>query len=278
MAKRVAYLGPAGTFTEDASLRYDPEAERVPLPSITAVAEAVGVGEANEGVVPIENSLEGSVTSTLDLLIHGSSLLIRNELVLPIRLCLLGAPGLQADAVKVIYSHTQPLGQCRSFLAERYPDAELIASLSTAAAVKDMLDAQPNVAAIGNRRAADIYGAEILFERIEDNSNNLTRFVVLAKSDHERTGNDKTSIAFSFAADAPGILYSTLGEMSTRGINLAKVESRPTKESLGRYIFLVDLEGHRDDNVVREALEAVESQASMLKVLGSYPRFTTTQY
>ena len=278
MTKRVAYLGPAGTFTEDASLRYDAETERIPFPSFTAVAEAVEAGEADECVVPIENSLEGSVTSTLDLLIHGSSLLIRNELVLPIHLYLLGAPGLRADAVDVIYSHTQPLGQCRAFLAKRYPDAELVASLSTAAAVKDMLDADPNVAAIGNRRAADLYGAEVLFERIEDNSNNLTRFVVLAKSDHERTGNDKTSIAFSYADDAPGILYSTIGEMSTRGINLAKVESRPTKESLGRYIFLVDLEGHREDDVVREALRAVESQVSMLKVLGSYPRYTAIDY
>lgn len=277
LVKRVAYLGPAGTFTEDASLRYDPEAELIPFPSIAMVAEAVITGEADEGIAPIENSLEGSVTATLDLLIHGSHLMILNELVLPINLYLLGSPNLQDGSVDVIYSHTQPLGQCREFLTKNYPAAKLIASLSTASAVKDMLEAGGNVAAIGNRHAAEIYGAKVLSERIEDNPNNSTRFVTLAKSDHERTGDDKTSIAFWFADDAPGILYSTLGEISNRGINLAKVESRPTKESLGRYIFLIDLEGHRDDEIVREALEAVESQVTMLKILGSYPRYTATR-
>ena len=273
MAKRVAYLGPAGTFTEDACLRYDPQAARIPFPSIAMVAEAVITGKADEGITPIENSLEGSVTATLDLLIHGSSLMIQNELVLPIHLYLLGGPNVQKESIDAIYSHTQPLGQCREFLSEKYPAVELIASLSTASAVKDMMKAEGNAAAIGNKHAAKIYGAQVLSERIEDNPNNSTRFVTLAKSDHERTGDDKTSVAFWFADDAPGILYQTLGELSTRGINLAKVESRPTKESLGRYIFLIDLEGHRDDDMVRVALEAVESQVTMLKILGSYPRY-----
>ena len=278
MAKRIAYLGPAGTFTEDASLRYDPGAERIPFPSIAMVAEAVITGKADEGIAPIENSLEGSVTATLDLLIHGPNLMILNELVLPIHLYLLGPQNIQSDSIDVIYSHTQPLGQCRDFLTERYPTAKLIASLSTASAVKDMLKAGGNVAAIGNKHAAEIYGAKVLSERVEDNPNNSTRFVTLAKSDHGRTGDDKTSIAFWFSDDEPGILYRTLGEISTRGINLAKVESRPTKESLGRYIFLIDLEGHRDDDMVREALEAVESQVTMMKILGSYPRYAAKNH
>ena len=142
MAKRIAYLGPAGTFTEDACLRYDPQAARIPFPSIAMVAEAVITGKADEGITPIENSLEGSVTATLDLLIHGSSLMIQNELVLPIHLYLLGGPNVQEESIDAIYSHTQPLGQCREFLSEKYPAAELIASLSTASAVRDMLKAE----------------------------------------------------------------------------------------------------------------------------------------
>ena len=131
----------------------------------------------------------------------------------------------------------------------------------------------PNAAAIANRRAGEIYGARVLVERIEDNSNNLTRFVVLAKTDHAPTGGDKTSISFSFDKDAPGVLYNVLGEFANRGINLAKVESRPTKESLGQYIFLVDLEGHREDATVCEALDRVRAQVSLPKVFGSYPRY-----
>ena len=272
MPRRIAYLGPAGTFTEDATLRYDPDAERVPFSSIPAVAAAVDSGDAVEGVVPIENSLEGSVTATLDLLIHDSSLFIRDELVLPIHLYLLAAPGLRADRIEVIYSYPQPLGQCRAYLRANFPEVPLVASLSTAAAVQDMLGADRRAAAVANRRAGEIYGAAVLAERIEDNANNTTRFVVLGRSEHEATGNDKTSICFGFDADAPGILHSALGAFAGRGINLVKVESRPTKESLGQYIFLVDVDGHRDDRTVKEALEELEGEVSILKVFGSYPK------
>ena len=274
MARRIAYLGPSGTFTEDATLGYDAKAQLVPFSSIPAVAAAVDAGKTDEGVVPIENSLEGSVTSTLDLLIHDSSLFIRNELVLPIHLYLLGAPGLTADQIEVIYSYPQPLGQCRAYLGANFPETVLVASLSTAAAVQDMLASDRRAAAVANRRAGEIYGATVLAERIEDHANNTTRFVVLGKSDHEPTGDDKTSICFGFDEDAPGILYRVLGAFANRGINLAKVESRPTKESLGRYIFLVDLDGHREDLTVREALNELEGQVSMLKVFGSYPKHT----
>ena len=273
MARRLAYLGPAGTFTEDASIQYAPDAKRVPYPTIRAVAAAVEEGAANEGVVPIENSLEGSVTATLDLLIHDSRLFIRSELVLPIHLHLLGAPQSDGAEIEAIYSHPQPLGQSRGFLAKRFPEAELVASLSTAAAVQDMMASERESAAVANRRAGELYGAKVLAEHIEDNPNNETRFVVLGDSDHDPTGNDKTSVCFGFDADAPGVFHSAIGELSGRGINLAKVESRPTKETLGRYIFLVDLEGHREDPIVMEALHGLERQVSMLKVFGSYPRY-----
>ena len=271
MTRRLAYLGPAGTFSEQAALNHDPNATLLPFSSIPAVASAVASGLSDEGVVPIENSLEGSVTYTLDLLIHESNLLIRNELVLSIEHCLLAKPGTKTSEVEVIYSHPQALAQCRSFLEERFPEAQQVASLSTAAAVEEMQQSASTSAAIGNRRSAALYGAQMLAQAIEDNHNNVTRFVVLAHSDHPPTGSDKTSICFDFDHDAPGILYEVMGEFAKRGVNLAKIESRPNRRSLGRYIFLVDLEGHREDSVMNGALEAVRSLASTLKVFGSYP-------
>ncbi|MBI4282516.1 MAG: prephenate dehydratase [Chloroflexi bacterium] len=273
MAKRIAYLGPAGTFTEAASLRYDPQAQLIPFASIAAVAASVESGMAEEGVVPIENSLEGSVNDTLDLLIHDSSLSICQEVVIPIEHCLLVKAGSSAQEIRVIYSHPQALGQCRRFTERCFPRAQAVASLSTAAAVTDMIQSQTPAAAIAPRRAAELYGAEILAQGIQDNPANYTRFVVLAKHDHPPTGRDKTSLCFSFDDDRAGILYSVLGHFATRNINLAKVESRPNKESLGRYVFLVDLEGHRQDASVQEALRGVQAEVSMMKVFGSYPRY-----
>ena len=273
MAKQIAYLGPAGTFTEAAALRYDPQAQLIPLASIAAVAASVESGIAEEGVVPIENSLEGSVNDTLDLLIHDSNLSICHELVISIEHCLLVKPGVSAQEISVIYSHPQALGQCRHFIERSFPKAQEVAALSTAAAVEDMLQGQSPAAAIATRRAAEIYGVEILAHNIQDNPVNHTRFVVLAQHDHPPTGRDKTSLCFSFGDDRPGALYSVLGQFAARDINLAKVESRPNKESLGQYIFLVDLEGHREDAPVREALSGVESETSMIKVFGSYPRY-----
>ncbi len=272
-AKRLGYLGPAGTNTEQACIAYDSGASLLPYPSISEVASAVESNRVDEGVAPIENSVGGGVSVTLDLLIHGSGLLIRNELVLPITHSLLARQGTEPADVRVIYSHPQALEQCRIYLAERLPNAQPVASLSTAAAVEEMLAAPVTSAAIATERAGELHGACLIERGIEDYPNNMTRFVVLAGSDHPRTGDDKTSICFSFDDDAPGILYSVLGEFAGRNINLAKIESRPTREALGRYIFLVDLEGHREDAVVRAALQEVRRQVSMLKIFGSYPRY-----
>ena len=270
--KRVAFLGPAGTFSEEAAICYDPTAQLLPFASVAAVAAAVDSGMADEGVVAIENSIEGSVTDTLDILIHESRLSIRRELVLPVGHCLLVRPGMQAADVKLLLSHPQALGQCRRFVERCFPKAEVVAALSTAAAVEEMM-ARENAAAIGTRRAAELYGAEILARDIQDRSDNLTRFVVLAETDHPSTGNDKTSLAFSFADDRPGLLVRTMEEFSRRDINLTKLESRPTKERLGEYIFLVDLEGHRQDPHVVEALAKVEVLSNLFRIFGSYPRF-----
>ena len=274
MAKRVAFLGPVGTFSEEAALRHDPNADLEPFPSIPAVAMSVASGIAEEGVVPIENSLEGSVTYTLDILIQEDRLFLCRELVLRIEHSLLAQPGTRASDIRTIYSHPQALGQCRDFLERRFPNAQLVASLSTVAAIEDMKESAEGAAAISPGRAADLYGMDILARGIQDNSSNATRFVVLATADHPPTARDKTSLCFFFDDDKPGLLYSVMGEFARRNINLAKVESRPTKQSLGQYIFLIDCDGHREDALVKEALEAVRSHTSVLKIFGSYPRWS----
>jgi len=274
MIKRIAYLGPVGTYTEEAALKYNPQADPQPFPTIAAVGLAVSSGITDEGVVPIENSLEGSVTYTLDLLISQSDLSIYKEIVLPIEHFLMAKPGTRAPDIQVIYSHPQALAQCRNFLERCFPQAQQTASLSTVAAVVDMKASSLPAAAIAPRRAASLHDVEIIGQNIQDNPSNLTRFVVLSKKDHPPTGQDKTSICFSFREDLPGLLYRALGEFAQRDINLAKVESRPTKQSLGEYIFLIDCEGHREDPLVKEAIGRLSRQTSSLKVLGSYPRWT----
>ena len=273
MAKRLAYFGPAGTYTEEAAALYDANAELEPFPTIAAVGLAVSSEITDEGVVPIENSMEGSVTFTLDLLIRESQLSIYQEVLLPIDHFLMVNPGTRLAEIQVVYSHPQSLAQCREFLERCLPKAQQMASLSNSAAVADMQKSDVRAAAIAPHRAAELYQAEIIGRRVQDVANNVTRFAVLARQDHPPTGNDKTSICFSYQGDAPGLLYRTMGEFATRDINLFKVESRPTKQSLGDYIFLIDCEGHRQDAKVKEALEALSGSVSMLKVMGSYPRW-----
>ncbi len=271
MAVRVAYLGPQGTYSEQAAIDYDPQSDRVAYHSIPLVVGAADKGEVEEAIVPIENSLEGTVTFTVDLLIHESDLKIRSEVVVPIHHYLLTEPETRMDQIEVVYSHPQALAQCRNYLTRTLPNAEHVASLSTASAVTDMRESRHTAAAISSRRAAQIFAATIIDANIEDVSNNQTRFVVLSESDHVPTGNDRTSICFDFSQDAPGVLFDTLGELARRNINMIKIESRPDKRSLGQYVFLVDLEGHREDEVIRDALEGIRSHVSMFKILGSYP-------
>ena len=273
MPKRLAYLGPAGTFSEGAAIKYAPQAELIPCLSISAVAEAVSNGRADEAVVPIENSLEGSVNDTLDMLIHQPSLFIRGELVLPVQHCLLVRDGMNISDIEVIYSHPQALAQCRRYLETHFPDVVTDAALSTAAAAKYVLETEEPAGAIGPIRAAELYTLDVLAHGIQDNPNNVTRFAVLAHSDQRPTGNDKTSLCFSFTDDRPGLLYGVMKGFAERGINLAKIESRPTGESLGTYIFLIDLDGHKEDAPIKEALQHLAEQASWFRIFGSYPRY-----
>lgn len=273
--RRVAFLGPAGSYSEEAALLYDRQAKLLPFASFAAVAQAVESGMADLGIVPIENSIEGTVSSTVDLLIHESHLQIRAEIVLPIESYLMAKPGTAVEAIEVVYSHPQALGQCRRFLERCFPQAQTIASLSTTRAVEEALASDRPAAAIAPNRAAEIYGADILASHIQDVAENATRFVVLADHDQEwPTGDDKTSIGFALAGeDEPGTLVDVLSEFAQRKISMTKIESRPSKESLGKYIFLVDLEGHREDPLVAESLAQARAKATMYKLFGSYPRY-----
>ena len=274
MARTLAFLGPYGTYTEEAALLYDSGADLRPFPTITSVGRAVTSGETEQGVVPIENSIEGSVNFTLDLMVSEESLFIRHEMVLPIEHYLMGKAGTRPEDVQVIYSHPQALAQCREYLERRFPTAERSASLSTALAVGDAVASAVPAVAIAPRRAAELYSAEIFDSAIQDVAANATRFVVLSKADHPPTGDDKTSLFFNFDRDVPGQLYTVMGEFAHRNINLAKIESRPTKQLLGQYFFLVDCDGHREDPSLGDAIEAIRGHVSQLRVMGSYPRWT----
>ena len=271
MARTIGFLGPLGTYSEEAALLYDKTADRL-YPTITGVGEAVAAGEIDEGVVPIENSLEGPVTFTLDLLIAQPTLFIRGEIDLPIEHYLLAKPGTVPAEIKVIYSHPQALGQCRQYLEKNYPQAEQMASLSTVLCVTDSFESKVPAAAISPRRASELYDVDILDRGIQDVANNVTRFAVIGLSDHAPTGDDKTSMAFTLEKDSPGLLHRVLGEFADREINLLKIESRPTKQLLGEYIFLLDCVGHREESPMKEALAALSDPISMLRILGSYPR------
>jgi prephenate dehydratase len=268
---RLAHLGPAGTFGEQAARSHAPDAELLPLPSHAAVVRAVASGDADAGALAIENSLEGSVTETLDLLIHDTELRIAGEIALRIQHCLLARPGTRTTDVTVVYSHPQALAQCRNHLETHLPGARVEASLSTVAGIERAMK-ETGAAAIASARAALLVGAELLASRIQDRDENTTRFVIVSGTDAPPTGNDKTSLAFKTPHDRPGTLVAVLDELARRDINLTKIESRPSKDALGVYVFLVDLEGHQADAVVAEALASIAKRTSWLKLLGSYPR------
>ncbi len=270
MTRRIAYLGPQGTYTEEAAAQYAPDAQLVPYPTVKQAAAAVEAGEADEAVAPIENSLYGSIVDILDFLIAAKRTVIRGEVLLPINHCLMAAPSTKLEDVRFVLAHGQAIGQCGEYLAKHLSQAQLIAASSNAAAAQDVRG-RIDAVAIGPKRAAGLYGLKVVAEGIQDSRTNITRFVVLAQTDHGRTGKDRTSFCFD-VKDMPGALYQCLRPIAERRINLTKIESRPTGDRLGRYIFLVDVEGHRTDPAVAAALEALRGMTVMLKVLGSYPQ------
>ena len=196
-------------------------------------------------MAPIENSLAGSVNETLDVLIFHKNIKIKYELIIPINHYLITKAQVAFNDIKYIYSHPQAIAQCKTFISENLPNAKITATMSTALAVKQMLDTSKNEsAAIGTKRSSILNNAVTIGENIQDNKSNSTRFAILSNKDSKSTGDDKTSICFELKSDRPGILYESLGEFASRDINLSKIESRPTGESLGRYMFLIDLLGH----------------------------------
>jgi prephenate dehydratase len=271
---RLAFLGPAGTFGEEAALRFKPDAEMLPCPSHAAVAGAVDSGKADLGVLAIENSLNGSVAETLDILIHDTDLQIQREVVVPVVHNLVVAPGTRREDIRVVFSHPQALGQCRRFLEREFPSAQVEAALSTSGAVEQAIARGGDAAAISTERAAVLHGGVVLAKGIQDRDNNVTRFVVVGRGMPAPTGRDRTSIAFTFPEEnKPGSLATVLNEFGSRGINCTKMESRPTKEVFGAYVFLIDFEGHAREAGGHEVLQAIRPHCATLKVFGSYPRW-----
>jgi prephenate dehydratase len=276
---RVGYLGPPGTFAEEALLELVGPAgdvELVPYPSVVATIEAVASGEAPEVLVPIENSIEGSVNQTLDQLARaGGSVVIRAEVVQPVRHHLIARRPLALRQIRRVLSHPHATGQCQEFLRRELPGVEVGAANSTAEAVRTVSQSEEPWAAIGTLRAADIYGCEVIAADIEDTEQNATRFVLLGREPAEAVGPGrfKTSIICAPPRDRPGALLAILQEFALRAVNLTRLESRPTRAALGRYHFFIDMEGSRSrDLPVDAAITAIEEQGvAAVTFLGSYP-------
>lgn len=275
---RIAYLGPAGTFTEDALREARAgEAEHEPLrtPTIRDAILAVERGAADRALVPFENSIEGSVRSTLDTLaFDAEGVTIVGEHDFAVRAMLIARQEIELERIETVISHPQPLAQCARFLREQMPKASRHSAESTAAAVKLVSESEEPWAAIGAQAAAELYGCTILREGIEDEANNVTRFVWIAPSGTEPRGGEawKTSLVFSeLGEDHPGALVNALREFSSREVNLTRIESRPLRLGLGRYMFFCDLEGAISEPAVKEAVDALRGKAESVRILGSYP-------
>jgi len=272
---RVAYFGPAGTFTEEALLSQSDLAagERTPYGSVPEVIAAVERSDADGGVVPIENMIEGSVSVTLDTLAFESELLIQREIDLPVSLNLCAPPGVSLADIRTVTSFPHAIAQCRGWMAKKLPAAEPRASHSTSDAAREVAHSKRrDLAAICNALAADLYGLEVLATEIEDHPENQTRFVLVGRGAIPApTGHDKTSIVCFQRKDRPGSLLGILQEFAARDVNLTKLESRPTKRSLGDYCFFIDCEGHLSDELVAAELRNIFAKHGEVKFLGSYP-------
>ncbi len=271
---KIGYLGPQGTFAEEAGLAAFnfKEADLIPFASVAEVITAVEAGSISDGIVPIENSIEGSFNVTLDMLAFETNIFIEREVIVPIKQNLLAKPGVSLADVTAVVSQPHAIAQCRQFLAANLPNAAMEAANSTAEAAKIVSEEDGHRAAIGTALAAKLYGLDVLAEDIEDYKQNQTRFVMLGKNKVARTGNDKTTIVIMPHEDRPGILLQILQEFAFRFINLSKIESRPSKRALGEYIFFVDMDGHIEDKVIADAFKCLGCRFTDVKFLGSYPK------
>jgi len=265
----VTFQGERGAYSEMAALQYFPNAKVLPKKSFQDVFDSIETGEANYAVVPIENSIEGSVNETYDLLLQ-TKITVSGEIYQRVRHCLIVNKGITIDRIVVVYSHPQAIAQCRIYL--QLKKIESVPTYDTAGAVKMIKEKIiMNAAAIASRRAAEIYDMDVLEEGIEDRKINFTRFLVLSKTKTKPTGHDRTSIIFS-VKHLPGALFSILKEFASRQINLTRIESRPTKETLWEYNFYVDFEGHHEDETIKKALQSIKDKSIYFKILGSYKK------
>lgn len=273
---RVAYLGPPGTFCEAALLTMPgyQDAEHVPAGSEHAAIDAVRSGTAEFALIPIENSVEGSVSITLDQLANGERLVIVDEVALPVRFALMAPSGTSLADVTSVASHPHALAQVRAWLAKNLPSARVIPAQSTAGAAALLADSAPFDAAVAPLLAADRYGLDVLADNIGDTEDAATRFVLVRKPGTlpPPSGADKTTLTLFMRLDQPGALMAILTEFAVRGVNLTRIESRPTRKALGDYYFSVDIEGHVADARVAEALAGLHRVCLDVRFLGSYPR------
>lgn len=275
---KVGYLGPAGTFSQQAAemyrevgdFTYSEDITLIPYPSIPEVISGADNGEIDEAVVPVENSIEGPVNVTLDMLAWDVALKIKREILVPVEHHLMVRRG--TNKINTILSHPQAIGQCRKFLDKNFSNILIQYTYSTSQAAQQVAreDVNCGYASISARKAAEEYGLEILHQGIQDHSNNVTRFIVLAGKDGNNTGKTKTSLVFS-TQNQPGSLYRILDILTLWDINMTRIESRPAKDCLGQYIFFVDIEGHREEHDVKDALTMIQRKTSFFKLLGSYP-------
>lgn len=268
----LGYLGPDGTFSQEAAVKWSQnKAELKEYPTIASAIKAVDKGEINSCIVPIENSLNGSVTATLDMLAFECDVYITGEYILRITQNILVKKGTKKEEIKLIMSHPQALGQCSKIIENEFCGVELKAVSSTAAAAKAVSDSDGSVAAIAPQSAAERYGLEIICRECNDDVNNYTRFAVISKTRNLNvTKKDKSSVVFS-TEHVPGALYRAIGLLGNEKINLLKIESRPMKNELGKYVFFIDIEGNLDDAKIYFALDKVRKSSLFFKFLGSYP-------
>ena len=267
--RRIAYLGPPGTFSHGALLQeFGASPIAVECSTIAGVFSAVERCDADYGVVPIENSIEGSVTHTHDCFLR-SRLLICGEFVFEVRLCL-AAKELEFDKIERVYSHPQPLAQCRIWLSTHLPRAQTISCSSTTVAAQEAAN-YPRAAAVTSSLGAELNGLQILTQGIEDVAGNATRFVIIATNDAPPTGRDKTSVVFS-TPDERGALLRVLSIFDSENLNLTRIESRPDKSRRWEYVFFTDIEGHRTDAALIRATNRIQTQCQMVQILGSYPK------
>ncbi|HAA42653.1 MAG TPA: prephenate dehydratase [Ruminiclostridium sp.] len=272
---KVGFLGPRGTFSQEAAIKYINGRDgfcECPYSTMPDLIYAVDKDEVDEAVVPIENSIEDAVSVTLDMLATDVNLKIKGEIIIAVNQNFMVKKGTKTEDIKLILSHPQAIGQCRKYLDSKFPAAAIKYVYSTAEAAREVSEGEGDMGAIGPLTAAGVYNLEVIDRAIQDNFNNLTRFVIISKKGGERKQRNKTSIVFS-TANKPGSLYRILDIFNLLDINMTRIESRPVKDKLGSYIFFVDLNGHIEEDNVRDALTMVKRKTSFYKFLGSYPEY-----